>query len=136
MIKVKIFTIGRLKESWLSMALSEYEQRLTPFCQIEWLLLKNDLDLVAAVMKGGPFIALDAKGELLESRSLSLRLAHSLRLSFVIGGAEGIPPILLQKASWLWSLSLLTFPHQIVRLLLMEQLYRAITIQLGTPYHK
>ncbi|MBM5819210.1 MAG: 23S rRNA (pseudouridine(1915)-N(3))-methyltransferase RlmH, partial [Cyanobacteria bacterium K_DeepCast_150m_m2_101] len=60
----------------------------------------------------------------------------SERLVFVIGGAEGIDPALKARASWKLSLSPMTFPHELARLLLLEQLYRALTIQQGGPYHK
>jgi 23S rRNA (pseudouridine1915-N3)-methyltransferase len=80
---------------------------------------------------------LHPEGTHIDSLEWSRKFASfGARLTFVIGGAEGIPPHILQKASFQWSLSKLTFTHQITRLLLLEQLYRALEIQKGSGYHK
>lgn len=137
MIKVKIYTIGKTKESWLLEALAEYEKRLQGTMQIEWLLAKDDNDLAKWALADPNFIALDVQGQLLSSENFSQKLfqSHS-RLSFVIGGAEGLPPPIKKSAKWLWSLSPLTFTHQMTRLILLEQLYRAAEIHNNGPYHK
>lgn len=138
MYKVKVFSEGRTKEKWLIAAISEYEKRLEAQLKIEWVFSENFLELC---LKEPFLIALDLKGDLLSSEGLSLKLdklwiqANS-RLSFVIGGAEGLSSQVLSKAQWKWSLSPLTFTHQMVRLLLVEQLYRALEIQKGSKYHK
>lgn len=138
MYKVKILSQGRCKEKWLADALDEYEKRLTGRLEIEWVLTD---DLSAACLKEPFLIALDPHGELLSSEAFSQKFDKLLiqggsRLSFVIGGAEGLPAVILQKSRWKWSLSPLTFTHQIVRLLLVEQIYRALEIQKGSHYHK
>ncbi len=139
MIKVKIYTIGRCKDSWLQEALSEYEKRLSPHIHFEWILAKNDEELSNKVQ--APWIALDPEGELLDSPALSkkwmkLIQAHGSRLNILIGGSDGIPKHLIAKSIWTWSLSPLTFTHQMTRLILLEQLYRAFEIEAGSEYHK
>lgn len=136
MFKVKVLTIGRCKEEWLSVALSEYEKRLKGTMSIEWLLAKDNAQLIEWT-RSESFIALDPKGELLTSEAWSARMMKvGLRLNFVIGGAEGLPEEIVKKALFKWSLSPLTFTHQITRLILVEQLYRAIEIERGSQYHK
>ncbi len=140
MLKVKVITIGKCKESWLQEALAEYDKRLKGTMEISWVETKNDAQFEAQLLQE-PFIGLDPKGELLESPALSQKLMQLFeekgsRLTFAIGGAAGFTPELLQKAIWRWSLSPLTFTHQATRLILAEQLYRSIEIAKGSPYHK
>ena|SRR3990167_1227216 len=139
MLKVKIYTIGKCKESWLQEAIDEYEKRLSHHIQVEWILAKNEEELQNKIIS--PFICLDVQGELVDSIHLSKKLMKLFeiggsRLHFLIGGAHGIPKTLLEKSIWKWSLSPLTFTHQMTRLLLLEQLYRAQEIAEGTSYHK
>lgn len=136
MFKVKIYTIGKCKEAWLQGALAEYEKRVSRKMEIEWILAKNDAELGEKIPRDVPWISLDVKGELVDSPALSKKLLRSSRLHFLIGGPEGIAQELLEKSAWRWSLSPLTFTHQMVRLLLVEQLYRALEIDAGTSYHK
>lgn len=136
MFKVKVLTIGRCKEEWLAEALSEYEKRLKGKLSIEWHLAKDDAQLIAWASEE-TFIALDPKGELLTSEAWSKKMSQlGLRLVFVIGGAEGLPAEIVKKALFKWSLSPLTFTHQITRLILIEQIYRAMEIERGSRYHK
>ena len=136
MLKVKVITIGRSKEIWLTEALVEYEKRLQGKLEIDWLLAKDDEQLLEWSSKES-FIALDPKGTLLTSEEWSQKMGKlGARLTFVIGGATGIPLTLLKQASFRWSLSPLTFTHQMTRLILVEQLYRAIEIERGSQYHK
>ena len=136
MFKVKVLTIGRCKEQWLAEALSEYEKRLRGKLSIEWLLAKDDGQLAEWAFQE-PYVALDPQGELLTSEAWSEKMVKlGLRLVFVIGGAEGLPSSILKKAQFKWSLSPLTFTHQMTRLILMEQLYRATEIERGSHYHK
>jgi len=136
MFKVKVLTIGRCKEIWLAEALAEYEKRLRGKLSIEWVLAKDNAQLTEWALQES-YIALDPKGELLTSEAWSDKMMKlGLRLVFVIGGAEGLTPELLKKAQFKWSLSPLTFTHQISRLILTEQLYRATEIERGSQYHK
>ncbi len=136
MFKVKVLTVGKCKEKWLAEALAEYEKRLKGKLSFEWQLAKDDAQLIEWA-GSEVFIALDPKGELMNSEAWSQKMVRlGLRLTFVIGGAEGLPEILLQKAQFRWSLSPLTFTHQLTRLILVEQIYRAMEIERGSQYHK
>jgi len=137
MFKVKIIAVGRTKEAWLDMALSEYEKRLQGRLEIEWLIARDDKALFAYCRKEPILIALDIRGELLTSEEFSEKwMRFGTRTAFVIGGPDGLPVDILQGARFRWSLSPLTFTNQMVRLILVEQLYRALEIANGTPYHK
>jgi 23S rRNA (pseudouridine1915-N3)-methyltransferase len=141
MFKVKIITIGKTKETWLSEGILEYEKRLKPFMSLEWKIAKNDEGLLSFLDLEKRFIAFDLGGLPFSSSDFSTKLHQELekggsRLSFVIGGAEGLPPAIKKRAHKLWSLSPLTFTHQLARLILLEQLYRAVEIERGSAYHK
>jgi len=136
MFKVKVLSIGKCKEEWLGLALEEYEKRLQGKMSFEWALVKTDEELISLALKE-PFIALDPKGTLLSSEEWSEKMVKlGLKLCFVIGGAVGLDPLVIKKARFVWSLSPLTFTHQMTRLILVEQLYRAIEIEKGSSYHK
>jgi 23S rRNA (pseudouridine1915-N3)-methyltransferase len=136
MFKVKVLTIGKCKEEWLAVALQEYEKRLKGKMSFEWVLAKDDAHLTELALEES-FIALHPKGELLTSEAWSEKMVKlGLRLVFVIGGSDGLSAQILSKADFKWSLSPLTFTHQITRLILVEQLYRAMEIERGTGYHK
>jgi len=139
MFKVKVYSVGKSKEAWLQEALAEYTKRLSPHMEIEWVLVKTDAELASKVSP--PFIVLDVEGEQVDSPGLARKLshlwmAHGSKIHFVIGGSDGLDPVLVQKSVWRWSLSKLTFTHQMTRLILLEQLYRALQIDAGTAYHK
>ncbi|MDP1880612.1 MAG: 23S rRNA (pseudouridine(1915)-N(3))-methyltransferase RlmH [Parachlamydiaceae bacterium] len=140
MYKLKIISIGKTKEKWLDEAVQEYLKRLKPYVQIETLWAKDNHQLIDWCQKENSFICLDPQGTLHTSESFSQFLIRKWekegsRLTLVIGGAEGLPQILKEK-SQLISLSPLTFTHQMTRLILIEQIYRAIEIHRGSNYHK
>ena len=141
MYKVKIFSIGKNKAAWLDDGVEEYTRRLKPILSIEWILSKNDEQLATLLEKEESYICLDPRGVQLTSEKFSHYLHQQLlkygsRLSFVIGGAEGIPEKIKRNASSLLSLSTLTYPHQLTRIIFLEQIYRAIEIEKNTAYHK
>jgi 23S rRNA (pseudouridine1915-N3)-methyltransferase len=137
MHKIKVLTIGKCKEIWLADALSEYEKRLKGKVSFEWVIAKNDTQLLEHVNEEPFVIALDPKGELLTSEEWSKKfIRFGLKIAFVIGGAEGLPPAIFQRPHYKWSLSPLTFTHQMTRLILVEQVYRALEIDRGSQYHK
>lgn len=132
MLKCKILSVGKTKETWLEDALAEYAKRLKPYMTVETLWAKSDDQLVEWVEKEDLVIGLDPKGRRFISDCWE---KGGSRLTFVIGGPEGLPPH-IKKGYPLISLSLLTFTHQMTRLILMEQLYRAMEILKGSRYHK
>lgn len=141
MYKIKVYSVGKTKEDWLQKAIEEYAGRLKSSLQFEWILAKNDEQLHQFLEKESSFICLDPQGKQLTSEEFSEDLIRWLqdcgsRLSFVIGGAEGIPAAIKTKARGMISLSRMTFTHQIARLILVEQIYRALEIDKGTAYHK
>lgn len=140
MYKLRIYSVGKTKEEWLESALAEYLKRLQQTAPIEFILAKNDEQLVSSVEKEEAVICLDPAGQMMDSEKFSSFLikqleANGSRLAFVIGGPEGLP-VALKKKHPLLSFSPMTFTHQIIRLILVEQIYRAIEIDKGSRYHK
>ena len=140
-IEIYIYSVGKNKESWLTSALSEYEKRLKTSAKVHWILCKNDSELEKQVGLENSWIALDPDGKSYTSEAFSAFLLKQVetngkKLVLVIGSSDGLTPFLKTKAKSLLSLSKLTFTHQITRLVLIEQLYRAIEIGKNTPYHK
>lgn len=141
MFRFTIITIGKNKEKWLQEALLEYEKRLKGQAVFNWLFLKNEEALTKAALKEKSFILLDLDGKEFESQSFAFKLNQLLeiekcQLVFVIGGDRGSPDSLKEKAHLKLKLSKLTFTHQICRLILVEQIYRALEILKGGSYHK
>lgn len=140
MLKLKIFSVGKTKEKWLEEAFKEYEKRLKPVMHIECGWAKDSQTLLEWAQKEPNVICLDPQGTLVSSEKFAEVLEQAWikggsRLTIIIGGAEGLPE-LLKKQFQLISFSPMTFTHQITRLILIEQLYRASEIQKGTQYHK
>jgi 23S rRNA (pseudouridine1915-N3)-methyltransferase len=139
--KIKIVTIGKTKEKWLLLALQEYEKRLSSQLQVEWMLAKDERDFLKQTEKEERFVLLDAKAELLSSEEFSKKIfalfaQNKCRLTFLIGGPQGLSETLKKKAMAQLSLSPLTFTHQIVRLVFLEQLFRSFEIVANSSYHK
>ena len=142
--RVRIVSVGKTKEAWLNSAIELYVSRLRGVLEVECVWVKDDAALLAAVEKtssGETSIVLDERGPTCTSVQFAERLFDGLeaggsRLSFFIGGADGLPPSLKAQRSRLLSLSSLTFTHQMARLLLLEQVYRATEIRKGSGYHK
>lgn len=148
---ISIIAIGKKHEPWLVDAIERYEKRLQKPFIIEWSLLPNSLqkdevarkkesEAILSKIKHDDFVVLlDERGEVFDSPAFSKKIAQPLEQSkkvvVVIGGAYGVDISLHERADVVWSLSPLVFPHQLVRLILVEQLYRAQAIHLGLPYH-
>jgi len=138
--KIKVITIGKIKEKYLIEGINEFKKRLQRFCNIEIIELK-DLGLEKEAEKILPYIksktfVLDAKGKSFSSEEFAELLKKEEReLTFVIGGPEGISEKIKRNAN-LISLSKMTFLHEMTRLILLEQIYRAYTIIHRMPYHK
>jgi 23S rRNA (pseudouridine1915-N3)-methyltransferase len=145
---VNIRIVGRKNggEKWLESSYSTYETRLKPTnLKVTTLWHKSDDDLVKAVQgdesKNHKVVVLDPLGKMCTSEKFSDDMYRWLeeggsRLTFVIGGAEGLPEELRGGGRGMLSLSSLTFTHQFARILLMEQIYRASEIRRGSGYHK
>ena len=140
MLKLKIYSVGRPKERWIEEGVEEYIRRLKSQMSIECVWVKNDEQLADALEKETTVICLDPAGKMLESEAFSKYIFQNFetggsRLSIVIGGSDGLPSEFKKKYK-LISLSPLTFTHQLTRLVLVEQVYRAAEIAKGSRYHK
>jgi 23S rRNA (pseudouridine1915-N3)-methyltransferase len=140
MPKITIISVGKTKEEWLQAALATYQQRLSPLLELHFKWVRHEPALEQAVALERLVIGLDPKGQLFDSSSFARYLSTQLqaggaRLTFAIGGPNGLPAGLRRDLPLL-SLSPLTFTHQLARLILVEQLYRALQILSGTPYHR
>ena len=148
-LEVKIRMVGRKNggEKWLESAYSTYDTRLkSTNMKVSTQYHKNDAELIKGVesdeSKSHTCILLDPLGKMCTSEVFSEKLYNWLqeggsRLTFVIGGAEGLPPELLEQGDRkMISLGMMTFTHQFARVLLMEQIYRASEIRKGSGYHK
>lgn len=148
---ITIVAIGKAHEAALRDAISRYERRLKKPFDVEWILLPHSShsgvkaaeDESERIEKRIPFnayvILLDERGAIIDSPALAAKIDQALsdakKLVFVIGGAYGVSEAFRRKADFVWSLSKLVFPHQLVRLILTEQVYRAQSIIRGEPYH-
>lgn len=140
MIRIKLLSVGKTHEPWLQEGMQMYVERLTPFAHFEFVWLKDLAQLEKEVEKEKHVIILDAVGFMGDSVAFSEWVFKEIekggsRLTFVIGPAEGLPDWMKKRYSAV-SLSRLTFTHQLARLLLMEQLFRAFEIKKGSAYHK
>ena len=138
MLKLTIISPHKTKESWLNEAIQDYEKRLSHSIKVFWKYARDDTQLEKLLPKN--YICLDPKGSQMTSEHFSKFLENAWvkegsSLCFLIGGAEGIP-LHLKKDKQMISLSLMTFTHQMVRLIFIEQIYRALEISKGSQYHK
>ena len=139
--RIRILAVGKVRKGWVLEGIATYLKRL-PGLQVVELRdagkAKEAEAVLAALQPGEQLVVMAEEGQTFDSPAFAERLegSGSERLVFVIGGAEGIDPALKARASWKLSLSPMTFPHELARLLLVEQLYRALSIQQGGPYHK
>jgi 23S rRNA (pseudouridine1915-N3)-methyltransferase len=139
---IRIIAGGKKHASWLAEAAGEYEKRLRKPFNLEWQFVDEDKlpERVARLKPDDFMILLDENGKILSSPELSDILRRPLEsghdVVLVIGGAFGhFPDEMVTRANCVWSLSKLVFPHQICRLIVSEQIYRAQEIALGHPYH-
>lgn len=139
--RIRILAVGKVRKGWVLEGIATYLKRL-PGLQVVELRdagkVRETEAILAALRLDEQLVVLAEEGQTFNSPAFAKRLegSGSERLALVIGGAEGLDPALKARASWTLSLSPMTFPHELARLLLLEQLYRALTIQQGGPYHK
>lgn len=160
MMNVTFLCMGHLKEKYLEEACAEYFKRLTAFCkpsimeiipeslpakpskaQIDGALKKEGAKLLAAVPKNSCVFALCIEGKQLSSEQFSktldrLAVSGNGNITFIIGSSYGLSPEVKQFADFKLSMSGMTFPHQLARVMLLEQVYRAFQISSGGKYHK
>jgi len=155
-MKIQLWAIGKNNEAYVKEGVEEFTARINKYFKTEWNIIpvpKNsgmlsEMDLKKRegetildwLTKDDYVVALDERGEQFSSIKLAgfiqARANESVKkLIFIIGGAFGLDDAVLKRANYKWSLSELTFPHQLVRLLLVEQLYRACTIIKNEKYH-
>ena len=136
-----VVAAGKLRESWVREGCEEYRRRIARYLGIEILEVKDSTALAARVPDRLRLIALDERGKQPTSRELGDKLAAWMGSGmqgacFLLGDADGLPPDLVARADEVLSLSRLTLPHRLARLVLLEQLYRALSIVRGEPYHR
>jgi 23S rRNA (pseudouridine1915-N3)-methyltransferase len=138
---VKLFVIaeGRIKERELRAVANDYLKRLSRYVRCDEIESRDATGLAKSIPDGAYLVALEVDGERITSSELSVRLERwgargKGLVAFVIGGAEGIPKALSERADLRLSLSSLTLPHRLARVVLFEQLYRAMTLLRGEPY--
>ncbi|MDD3732526.1 MAG: 23S rRNA (pseudouridine(1915)-N(3))-methyltransferase RlmH [candidate division Zixibacteria bacterium] len=156
MIKISIVTLGKDKERWLTEGIEHYLKLLRRYALVEMKILpspkmpaalspaevkKKEADIFEKEFQEGLFIALSEHGEKKDSKQFARFLQEVQNRArgtvyFLIGGPHGLDDRLLKRADHILSLSGMTFSHQLVRLILLEQLYRGFSILHGTAYHK
>jgi 23S rRNA (pseudouridine1915-N3)-methyltransferase len=158
MLKINILAIGSIKESYIKLGIEDYQKRLSRFVDLSIAEvseavsktsnqedIKKALQVDASHLKklipqGSYVIILDRQGQPFQSEALAKRIdtlqQKNSQLVLIIGGSHGIDESIVALSKEKWSFSALTFPHQLFRLFLLEQLYRSMTILKGHPYHK
>jgi 23S rRNA (pseudouridine1915-N3)-methyltransferase len=159
-MKITIISVGKLKEKYFTMAIEEYSKRLSRYCKLEMievtdektpdqaseaeenLIKKVEGDRILKNIKEGAYvIALAIEGIMLTSVQLADKMEQlgvngTSHLIFIIGGSLGLSNDVLNRADYQLSFSKMTFPHQMMRVILLEQIYRAYRINSNQPYHK
>lgn len=159
-MNISIITVGKLKEKYLKDGIDEYKKRLSRYCSIdiievpdekapetlsekeeEQVKIKEGQGILRYIKDGTYVIALDLKGRMLSSEEFSiflgdLGISGNSNIAFIIGGSLGLSQEVLNRADYKLSFSKMTFPHQVMRLILLEQVYRGFRIMKGEPYHK
>lgn len=159
-MQITIITVGKLKEKYLKEGIDEYSKRLSSYCKLqvievsdekapeelsatemEQVKRKEGERILAHIKQDQYLIALAIEGSMWSSEKLSSELDRlatygKSQVAFVIGGSLGLADTVLKRADAQLSFSKMTFPHQLMRLVLVEQIYRAFRISRGEPYHK
>lgn len=153
MVKINIIAVGRLKEKFFAEAMAEYAKRLSAYCSFSVTEIPPappskapaeqsaaETDALLAKVSGCA-VALDGRGRRMSSETFARFIADKCsggasEFSFLVGGSHGLDEKALKRADAVVSFGEMTFPHQLFRVMLAEQIYRAFTINAGTPYHK
>ena len=159
-MKITVIAVGKIKEKFYEQAVAEYQKRLSRYCRLEIIqvadektpdgaseIVENQIKekegarILAQIKEGACVIALAIEGEMLTSEGLAekmekLAVTGTSHIVFVIGGSLGLSGEVLRRADYRLSFSRMTFPHQLMRVILLEQVYRGYRIISGEPYHK
>ena len=159
-MKITLITVGKIKEKYFTDAIAEYAKRISRYCKLEIAevadektpdgaseALENQIKekegerILAKVPEGAYVIALAIEGKQLNSQELAEKMEKwnvngVSHLVFIIGGSLGLTPKILNRADFELSFSKMTFPHQLMRVILLEQIYRSFRIRNNEPYHK
>lgn len=154
---IKVIVVGKIKESALETLIQDYQKRIKPFVKLELIELKDEPNfeqedrnqrsitlesdrILKAIQAQDQVILCDLQGSLMDSNQLSETLhhhqVHGQTSCLIIGGSLGVDERVRARAQHHWKLSANTFPHGLVRLLVLEQIYRAYKIMHNQPYHK
>ena len=158
MVHINIICVGKIKENYLKEAILEYSKRLSKYCKLSFFeiddeQIPNNLNTkisenikeiegnkILAHIKNSYVISLDLTGKQYSSEELSAKLENiallNSNITFIIGGSLGLSKEVLQKSNELICFSKMTFPHQLIRVFLLEQLFRAFKIQNHEIYHR
>ena len=142
MLTVNVLCVGTLKEQYLRDAINEYSKRIGGYAKLVIRETKNDRELIPLIKeKKGYKIALCVEGKQMSSEELSASISSlasmgESHLVFIIGGSHGLSDSVKLIADFRLSMSEMTFPHQLARVMLLEQIYRAYQISTGGKYHK
>jgi 23S rRNA (pseudouridine1915-N3)-methyltransferase len=155
-VKISLWSVGKQHDTYISVGVEDFTGRISRYFPVDWQLIPapkiagkmseielkkvEGITILDQLQKDDFLVALDERGKMLNSPDLAqflqIRANESTKnIVFLIGGAYGIDESVLKRAQLKWSLSSLTFPHQLVRLILTEQVYRACTILRNEKYH-
>lgn len=153
MLKINIVAVGGIKEKFFTEAINEYTKRLSKYCQLKIIEVDEESNqksidtkkqkeserLLAAAK--GKLVLLDREGTMVSSENMAdildkYQVQGCSEISFIIGGSNGVSEELKKKSDKIISFGKITFPHQLFRVVLLEQIYRGISINAGLPYHK
>ena len=139
-MRYHVVAVGRMRDAALRAACNRYLERLRRYAKVEEREVKAEARILDAVAEGSCLVALAEQGDQWTSAQLADWTARweleGRDVTFALGGAEALPAPVLRGAERIWSLSRLTFPHELARVVLYEQLYRGYTIRRGEPYHR
>ncbi|MCR5787427.1 MAG: 23S rRNA (pseudouridine(1915)-N(3))-methyltransferase RlmH [Acholeplasmatales bacterium] len=159
-MKITIISVGKLKEQYLADGIKEYIKRISKYSEVKEIVLKDmpiptkesdaidqeikrkeGLEILEAIPSNSYKVVLDLKGEMIDSPGLAKKLLeiqtyHSSHIVFIIGGSLGLSDEVLRSADYHLCFSKMTFPHQLMKLILLEQIYRGFKINNNETYHK
>lgn len=159
-MKITLITVGKIKEKFYTDAIAEYSKRLSRYCKLDIVQVADEKTpdgaselqerqikekegerILAQIKDGSYVIALAIEGEMLDSEGLAekidrLGVGGQSQIVFIIGGSLGLSDAVMRRADYKLSFSKMTFPHQLMRVILLEQIYRSYRIVHGEPYHK